>query len=79
MMRLQHQYQKKFTTGQVLALLGGREKMLREITDGLGCSKSTAENLVKILLETKKIKRRNVGSEKKSLWMYSSREAKDEK
>jgi predicted transcriptional regulator len=79
MMPLQHQYQKKFTTGQVLTLLDGHEKMLREICDSLDCSKSTAENLVKILLEMNKIKRRNVGSEKKPLWMYSSREAKDEK
>jgi predicted transcriptional regulator len=78
-MRLQHQYQKKFTSGQVLTMLRGREKTLREITDGLACSKSTAENLVKILLETKKINRRNVGSEKKPLWMYSSRETNNER
>lgn len=78
-MRLQNQYQKKFTTEQVLTLLHAREKSLREILDSLGCSRSTAENLVKILLEMNKIKRRNVGSEKKPLWMYSSIEANDEK
>lgn len=72
-MPLEHQYQKKFTTEQVLALLRGHEKLLREIIDSLGCSKSTVENLIKILLETNKIKRRNVGSEKKPLWMYSSK------
>lgn len=75
-MRLQHQYQKKFTTEQALALLCGSEKSLREIIDSLGCSKSTAGNLIKILLETNKIQRRNVGSEKKPLWMYSSKEAR---
>lgn len=74
-MPLEHQYQKKFTTVQVLALLHDHEKSLREIIDSLGCSKSTAENLIKLLLETNNIQRRNVGSEKKPLWMYSSREA----
>jgi len=74
-MPLEHQFQKKFTTEQVLILLCGSEKSLREITDSLGCSKSTAGNLIKILLETNKIQRRNVGSEKKPLWMYSSKEA----
>ena len=78
-MPLQNQYQKKFTTEQVLVLLSVREKSLREIIDSLGCSKSTAENLITILLETDKIQRRNVGSEKKPLWMYSSKEATDEK
>ncbi|MEQ9730808.1 MAG: hypothetical protein ABOK23_09410 [Candidatus Methanoperedens sp.] len=78
-MPLQNQYQKKFTTEQVLVLLSVREKSLREIIDSLGCSKSTAENLITILLETDKIQRRNVGSEKKPLWMYSSKGATDEK
>lgn len=78
-MRLQNQYQKKFTTEQVLTLLHAREKSLREIINSLDCSRSTAENLVKILLEMNKIKRRNVGSEKKPMWMYSSIEANDEK
>jgi DNA-binding MarR family transcriptional regulator len=78
-MPLEHQYQKKFTTEQVLVLLCVREKSLREIIDSLGCSKSTAENLITILLETNKIQRRNVGSEKKPLWMYSSKEAKNGK
>ncbi|MCZ7355921.1 MAG: hypothetical protein O8C66_09125 [Candidatus Methanoperedens sp.] len=78
-MHLEHQYQKKFTTEQVLVLLYVREKSLREIINSLGCSKSTAENLITILLETDKIQRRNVGSEKKPLWMYSSKEATDEK
>lgn len=73
-MPLEHQYQKKFTSGQVLALLRSREKSLREVIDSLGCSKSTAENLIKILLETNQIQRRNVGSEKKPLWMYSSKD-----
>jgi hypothetical protein len=74
-MPLEHQYQKKFTTEQVLVLLCVREKSLREIINSLGCSKSTTENLITILLETNKIQRRNIGSEKKPLWMYSSKKA----
>jgi|GEM_PF-1533147 len=78
-MVLENQYQKKFTTEQVLTLLRGRDKSLREIIDSIECSKSTADNLIKILLETNKIKRRNIGSEKKPLWMYVSVERNDEK
>jgi DNA-binding MarR family transcriptional regulator len=78
-MRLESKYQQKFTTGQVLILLHDGEKSLREIIDELGCCKSTADNLIKILLEMKKIKRRNIGSEKKALWIYSSIEANDKK
>jgi len=78
-MVLQNQYQKKFTTEQVLTLLHDRDKSLREIIDSLNCSRSTADNLIKLLFETKKIKRRNIGSEKKPLWMYVSIEANDEK
>jgi predicted transcriptional regulator len=75
-MPLENQYQKKFTIEQVLVLLCSGEKSLHEVTDSLGCSKSTAGNLIKLLLETNKIQRRNVGSEKKPLWMYSSKEAR---
>lgn len=78
-MGLQNQYQKKFTAEQVLTLLHGRDKSLREIIDSLECSKSTADNLIKLLLEMNKIKRRNIGSEKKPLWMYVSIEANDKK
>lgn len=78
-MRLQNQYQKRFTTEQVLTLLHQHEKSLREIINGLGCCRSTADNLIKIMLETNKIKRRNIGSEKKALWIYSSIEANDNK
>ncbi|MCZ7400952.1 MAG: hypothetical protein O8C61_01880 [Candidatus Methanoperedens sp.] len=78
-MVLENQYQKKFTTEHVLTLLNGSEKSLREIIDTLDCSRSTADNLIKLLLEMNKIKRRNIGSEKKPLWMYGSIEANDEK
>ncbi|MFA4956771.1 MAG: hypothetical protein WC556_07330 [Candidatus Methanoperedens sp.] len=78
-MPLNNQYTKKFTMEHILTLVNGHEKSLREIIDSLDCSRSTADNLVKIMLETKKIKRRNVGSERKPLWMYESIEAKDEK
>lgn len=64
-------FQKKFTTELVTDVLVTGEKTLREIIDALGCSKSTAENLIHELDTANKITKRNLRTENKPMWMYS--------
>lgn len=66
-------YSKQFTTQMVVDLLGEGEMTLRQIYEGLGCSKSTAEGLVGQLETEGIIKKRNLRTEKNPLWMYSLR------
>lgn len=64
-------FQKKFTTELVAEVLKTGEKTLREIIDALGCSKSTAENIIHELDTANKITKRNLRTENKPMWMYS--------
>lgn len=64
-------FQKKFTLELVENMLSCGEKTLREIVDTLGCSKSTAENLIHEMEMLDKINKRNIRTKKKPMWMYS--------
>lgn len=64
-------FQKKYTVELAEAVLKKGEKTLREIIDALGCSKSTAENLIHEMETLCKINKRNIRTEKKPMWMYS--------
>lgn len=67
---------KLFTPPQVMALLNTGTKTLREIWTGIGCSKSTAEELVKKMETEMTIQKMNVRTDKNPLWMYSLVESK---
>ena len=64
-------FQKKYTVELVETVLKTGDKTLREIIDALGCSKSTAENLIHEMETLDKINKRNIRTEKKPMWMYS--------
>lgn len=66
-------YAKKYTTDAVLALLAKSkpELSMRQISDGLGCSTRTTKKLLRELRMMKKLIMRNVGTDKKPMWMYS--------
>ena len=68
-------YEKKYTEDGIVSLLSQnkREMTMREITNGLKCSDRTTKNLLYSLLRQKRLQKRNVGTEKRPLWMYSVR------
>ncbi len=68
-------FEKKYNEADVLNYLKeskkeGRERMLKEIYEALDCSERTAWEILKPLLDNK-IERRNVGTDKKPVWLYS--------
>jgi DNA-binding Lrp family transcriptional regulator len=68
-------YEKKYTVEDLLKYLRaskkeGRERTLKEIYEALDCSERTAWEILKPLLDNK-IERRNVGTDKKPVWLYS--------
>ncbi len=67
--------EKRFTSEMVTKLLaeGEPEQSLPRIREGLQCSQSTIEKLLKDMLDRKLIKRRNVGTESKPYYLYSLR------
>lgn len=62
---------RQYTPEMVIKLLVGKELTLRQIWEGINCSKSTAEELVNQLEADGIIQKRNIRTENNPLWMHS--------
>jgi len=66
-------FKKKYNEEMVMNLLIKHSDIMapRQMADKLGCSKLTIENLLRLMLEQGQVKRVNVGTEIKPVWIYS--------
>lgn len=65
-------YKQKYTDEMILEIIDKKDNMvsLRNVSDALGCSKLTADNRLKSLIASNHVKRVNVGTEKKPIFIY---------
>lgn len=66
-------YKKKYTDEMILNLIDEHDNIIspRQVIDGFGCSKMTADSLLKTMAMSGKIKQVNVGTEERAVWIYS--------
>lgn len=67
-------YEQKYTKQMVLDYLEkAGEVWRRDVQIALGCKDRTATNLLRELMDDGAIVRRNIGTDKKAMWLYSIR------
>ena len=66
-------YIRKYTDEMALKIIDENDNAvsLRQVSDGLGCTKLTADTLLKSMIYAKQIKRSNKGTDKKPFFIYS--------
>jgi len=66
-------FKKKFTESNVFDTIKKHSDIItvRQIAESMKCSKQTVEALLKNMLVSGKVKRVNVGTDKKKTWIYS--------
>ena len=66
-------FKKKYNEYGVMDVIGELNDIAspRKISEKMGCSKLTVENLLKDMLGNGKVVRVNVCTEKKKVWIYS--------
>jgi len=71
-------FKKKYTHEMILKIIEEHSNIIstRQISDLLGCTNMTTDRILKDMLISKKIKRVNVGTEAKPVWIYSQTEMK---
>ena len=65
-------FKPKYTDEMILEIIDKKDNMvsLRNVSDGLGCSKLTADNRLKSLIASHIVQRVNVGTDKKPFFIY---------
>lgn len=66
-------FQKKYTDEMILKIIDENDNIVssKQVMEGLGCVKLTANNLLKSMAASKKITAKNVGTINKPVWIYS--------
>ena len=69
-------YQKKYTDNMIFEIIDEHDNIIspRQVIEGLGCAKMTADSLLKTMAMSGKIKQVNVGTEDRAVWIYSRKE-----